>query len=195
MYSIFNTFTRPKSLNKFCSLRLALEKSLHYSVTNQNSRLDFNDIDDGDSTSVDIESRSPNRHPLMLMGCSNGGFRFAKFHIKGSLAIIDKTVFRWNVNDAKEITAESLSIFQMVYPKIDLIVIGTGEKYEKLPSELSSHFKKIGIGLEVQSTLNACGTFNLVRQHKPGVIGAALIPIKDNSVSVAALNSPKTKLL
>jgi len=64
----------------------------------------------------------------------------------------------------------------MVYPKLDLIVVGTGEKAKFIPPNVRESLKRSGISLEVQSTKNACGTFNVLLQQKPTSIAAALIP-------------------
>jgi len=112
----------------------------------------------------------------MLTGYMKGGFRFEQMSIAGSIGIVNKVAFRWNVTDAKDITLESLSFFLMLHPKIDLIVIGTGEKLVRIPREVTMALRNVGVGVEIQSTKHACGTFNLLREHRPAGIAAALIP-------------------
>ena len=55
-------------------------------------------------------------------------------HIKvlGPILIFPKTIFSWNVEDTKEINENSLSIFKLIQPRLDVLVIGIGDKYEKV---------------------------------------------------------------
>ena len=55
-------------------------------------------------------------------------------HIKvlGPILIFPKTIFSWNVEDTKEINENSLSIFKLIQPRLDVLVIGIGDKYQKI---------------------------------------------------------------
>jgi len=148
-----------------------------YNRSQHLSKLDFNDLQESaSSVNIDIASRSEEKHPLMLMGCVNNGFRFSNMTVKGPVALVDKLALRWNVEKAEDITEESFALFKMIYPKIDLIVVGTGEKAKFVPPQVRESLKRDGISLEVQSTKNACGTFNVLLQQKASSVAAALIP-------------------
>jgi len=55
-------------------------------------------------------------------------------HIKalGPILVFPKTIFSWNIEDINEINEKSLSIFKLMHPRVDVLVIGTGDKYEKI---------------------------------------------------------------
>ena len=67
-----------------------------------------------------------------------------------------------------------------------MIVVGTGDKTEYISSDITTELRNRGIGVEVQDTPHACGTYNLLKGQKPQAIGAALIPI---------VSLPKTKYI
>lgn len=46
----------------------------------------------------------------------------------GPTILFPKAVFSWNVAGPKFVTAESLSIFGLVEPRIETLIIGTGEE-------------------------------------------------------------------
>ena len=48
-------------------------------------------------------------------------------------------MFLWDVKDVDDITIESLSLFHLVYPTIEILFIGTGEKMtRRLPPEVTN---------------------------------------------------------
>lgn len=63
-------------------------------------------------------------------------------------------------------------------------MIGTGNSYYPIQPEILAVIRERGIGVEVQDTIHACGTYNLLKSDKPNQIGAALIPITDNKLIV-----------
>ncbi|EPQ07245.1 NADH dehydrogenase [ubiquinone] 1 alpha subcomplex assembly factor 3, partial [Myotis brandtii] len=74
-----------------------------------------------------------------------------------------------------DITEESLSLFWMLEPPIEIVVVGTGDRAERLPPPVLRAMRQRGIAVEVQDTPNACATFNFLC-HEGRVTGAALIP-------------------
>jgi len=51
-----------------------------------------------EKTTIEADSKNPDRHPLSLTGYGPGIFKFAHMSIKGSIAIVDQAVFKWNVS-------------------------------------------------------------------------------------------------
>jgi NADH dehydrogenase [ubiquinone] 1 alpha subcomplex assembly factor 3 len=70
---------------------------------------------------------------LQITTFNQFGFSINK-HIKvlGPILIFPKTIFSWNIEDTKEINEKSLSIFKLIQPRVDVLVIGIGDKYEKV---------------------------------------------------------------
>ena len=62
---------------------------------------------------------------LTLMSFSPFGFRLAnEIFVQGPIAIFPKHIFHWNVAKTEEITEESLSLFHLIEPKLDVLIIG-----------------------------------------------------------------------
>lgn len=103
------------------------------------------------------------------------GFTISGNRVFGPCALLPQTVVQWNVGSHQDITEESFSIFWMLEPRIEIVVVGTGNKTERLHSQVLQAMRQRGIAVEVQDTPNACATFNFLC-HEGRVTGAALIP-------------------
>ncbi|XP_067057167.1 uncharacterized protein [Acropora muricata] len=76
----------------------------------------------------------------------------------------------------EDIIAESLSLFTIMEPPIEIVVVGTGDKLFRLDPKLHSYMRKQhNILLEVQATANASATFNFLLEETR-LVGAVLIP-------------------
>lgn len=69
-------------------------------------------------------------------------------------------------------------VFDLVHPKPDLLILGTGKSILPLSPETRRHINELGIRIEVQDTRNAAAQFNLLATER-GVhqVAAALVPI------------------
>uniref|UniRef100_A0A8C6SGJ3 NADH dehydrogenase [ubiquinone] 1 alpha subcomplex assembly factor 3 n=1 Tax=Neogobius melanostomus TaxID=47308 RepID=A0A8C6SGJ3_9GOBI len=113
-------------------------------------------------TSVSIMKNEPGSGPMILSYSSRG------FNIDGN------RVFG-PVGSHRDITEESVSLFHMIEPRIEILVLGTGAKVERIDPSVLALLKKKGISLEVQDTPNACATFNFLTSERR-VAAAGLIP-------------------
>ncbi|KAF2010592.1 hypothetical protein BU24DRAFT_356144 [Aaosphaeria arxii CBS 175.79] len=79
---------------------------------------------------------------------------------------------QWEVQD------EAWGLFDLLYPKPDLLIIGTGPHMLPIAPKVRTHLNNLGIRLEIQDTRNAAAQFNLLATER-GVsqVAAALIPI------------------
>ncbi|XP_004704025.1 NADH dehydrogenase [ubiquinone] 1 alpha subcomplex assembly factor 3 [Echinops telfairi] len=125
-------------------------------------------------TSISLLQReSPN---VMYIDSYNiRGFTINGNRVHGPCALLPHSVVQWNVGSHQDITEESLSLFWMLEPPIEIIVVGTGDRTERLPPEVLRGMRQRGIAVEVQDTPNACATFNFLC-HEGRATGAALIP-------------------
>lgn len=94
-----------------------------------------------------------------------------------------RTVLSWTVNDANNINEESLSLFAIIEPKLDIIVIGTGNKMEDRTffNTLLPFARKYKLNLEVLPTDQACSTFNFLNSEGRYVAGALIPPLHINA--------------
>ncbi|WPH01474.1 nadh dehydrogenase [Acrodontium crateriforme] len=77
-----------------------------------------------------------------------------------------------------DLDQQSWGVLDLVWPKPDLLIVGTGASILPLSPETRNHISQLGIRVEVQDTRNAAAQFNLLATER-GVnqVVAALIPI------------------
>ncbi|XP_059505658.1 NADH dehydrogenase [ubiquinone] 1 alpha subcomplex assembly factor 3 [Stegostoma tigrinum] len=112
---------------------------------------------------------------LFIDSYSKLGFTINGNRVCGPCAVIPQAVLQWNVGSYKDITEDSLALFYMLEPKIEILVLGLGERVQRLDPKLFMLLKNKGIAVEVQDTPNACATFNFLTSEKRHT-AAALIP-------------------
>uniref|UniRef100_A0A8C8T0E4 NADH dehydrogenase [ubiquinone] 1 alpha subcomplex assembly factor 3 n=1 Tax=Pelusios castaneus TaxID=367368 RepID=A0A8C8T0E4_9SAUR len=113
---------------------------------------------------------------LFVDGYSSWGFTVNGDAVVGPCAIVPRAILQWNVGSYKDITEESLALFRLLEPRIEILVLGLGDKVQQLDPGVLKRVKDCGIAVEVQDTPNACATFNvLVSEWR--VTAAALIPL------------------
>lgn len=93
----------------------------------------------------------------------------------------DSNGTRKNLRNAKgqfHIPEQAWAILDLLWPKPDLLVLGTGPSIAPLSPETRQRLNEMGIRVEVQDTRNAAAQFNLLATER-GVqqIAAALVPI------------------
>uniref|UniRef100_A0A8C5SH25 NADH dehydrogenase [ubiquinone] 1 alpha subcomplex assembly factor 3 n=1 Tax=Laticauda laticaudata TaxID=8630 RepID=A0A8C5SH25_LATLA len=120
-----------------------------------------------------LERESPNI--MFIENYTNYGFSINGNTVVGPCAILPHAILQWNVGTYKDIIPDSLTLFCMLEPKIEIVVLGTGAKVERLDPDILKCLQQRGIAVEVQSTPNACATFNFLVSERR-VTAAGLIP-------------------
>ncbi|KAG9483459.1 hypothetical protein GDO78_009398, partial [Eleutherodactylus coqui] len=82
------------------------------------------------------------------------------------------------VGSHEDISVESLSLFHLLVPKIEILVLGTGSRVERLDPAITRFMREKGVAVEVQDTPNACATYNFMISERR-VTAAALIPVTE----------------
>ncbi|KAF8338793.1 NADH dehydrogenase 1 alpha subcomplex assembly factor 3 [Cantharellus anzutake] len=104
-------------------------------------------------------------------------------------------VFLWNVPpittswDAWNL--DHFKIFEVVIPRPEILILGTGEKSLIPPPEIKKYLSSIGVQLDVMNTWNACSTYNLLVEEGRRV-AAALLPLSHRQWDNAPSPSPLT---
>ncbi|XP_022104898.1 NADH dehydrogenase [ubiquinone] 1 alpha subcomplex assembly factor 3-like isoform X2 [Acanthaster planci] len=125
-------------------------------------------------TTVSLLSKESEGLPF-ISSYSHHGFTVSGDRVIGPLAVLPRSLVHWNVSSVKDINEESLSLFHLLEPKIEILVLGVGAINHKLDPGLHKFLRQKGIALEVQDTPHACSTFNyLVSENR--VVAAGLIP-------------------
>lgn len=113
---------------------------------------------------------------LLVDSYSTAGFRLNNgLYVIGPMALFPRSVLQWNVSSLENVSEEAFSLFTLLEPKIDVLVIGIGDRHEKLDPRLINFLRSHGIGVEMHPTVTACTTFNFLNVEDRNV-AAALIP-------------------
>ncbi|XP_077987755.1 NADH dehydrogenase [ubiquinone] 1 alpha subcomplex assembly factor 3-like [Glandiceps talaboti] len=130
-------------------------------------------------TTISILSKEAGGLPF-ITGYSSQGFTISGDRVVGPVAILPKTLVHWNVSGFEDINEGSLSLFHVIEPKIELLILGLGTTTQRLDPELHKFMRSKGIALEVQDTAHACQTFNYL-MNESRVVAAGLIPPLDRT--------------
>ncbi|TNM88870.1 hypothetical protein fugu_005124 [Takifugu bimaculatus] len=103
---------------------------------------------------------------ILIQSYSPQGFNIDGNRVFGPCALLPPAILQWKVGTYKDITEESLSLFHMLEPKIEILVLGTGAKVERINPTVLAMLKKKGIAVEIQDTPNACATFNFLTSER-----------------------------
>ncbi|EDW74788.1 uncharacterized protein Dwil_GK15710 [Drosophila willistoni] len=115
---------------------------------------------------------------LMITGYSQYGFRLNNDMVLiGPITVFPRSVLSWNVNTFEDINEQSLSLFPILDPKLDVLIIGIGDQSPTpaLSKRIIEFMKKYKINVEVLRTEQACATFNFLNAESR-MVACALIP-------------------
>lgn len=128
---------------------------------------------------TDVKEKDGMRsYPPYVTSYSSQGFNIKGIRVFGSVAILPTIFYHWRIKRPEDVTPESLALFTIMEPPVEIVVIGTGDKLFRLDPEIQTHMrKKHNVLLEVQDTANATATFNFLLEETR-LVGAALIPPK-----------------
>lgn len=121
-----------------------------------------------------VMQREPDSGPIIL-SYSSRGFNIDGNRVVGPCAVVPPAILQWNVGSHKDITVESLALFYLLEPRIEVLVLGTGSRTERLDPKILSFLRTKGIAVEIQDTPNACATFNFLTSERR-IAAAGLIP-------------------
>ncbi|KAM7422614.1 hypothetical protein PAMA_010583 [Pampus argenteus] len=103
-------------------------------------------------TTVTVMQKEPGRG-VMINGYSSQGFNIDGNKVFGPCALLPPAILQWNVGSYKDITEESVSLFHMLEPRIEIIVLGTGARLEQINPSVLALLRSKGIAVEVQDTV------------------------------------------
>lgn len=128
--------------------------------------------------------------PLMIDSYTQQGFKLNNgIKVMGPVIIFPRTVLGWDVGAPQDITPTSLTLFSVLEPKPDVLVIGVGDRGSKLPLETVKFLKSKRINLEVLATEHACTTFNFLSGEGRCVAAVMIPPTQVNWTAYDLANS------
>lgn len=126
--------------------------------------------------SLDITPSTPEGRQV-IQKYGDGRFQIAGVSFAGSVLVMPETSIAWSIDEAADITVQSLSPLFSEASRTGIILIGCGPKFLAPPKGLRAALKEQGAVLEWMDTGAACRTFNvLLTEERP--VAAALIAVE-----------------
>ena len=105
-----------------------------------------------------------------------GRFSVSKERHQGSIIVFSERAFAWPVTDVADISIENLEPVLAADPAVEILLIGCGERMQRIPEPLLQALRDKRIGADVMDTGAACRTFNVLLSEGRRV-AAALIAL------------------
>lgn len=109
--------------------------------------------------------------------------------VLGPVVAFRRTILSWHVRNIRDITPNSLLLFSLIHPKLEILVIGVGqsENIPLLSREVLDYLRTNNIRVEVLPTEHAVSTYNYLNNERRLVACALLPPEPPSPERVAAL--------
>ncbi|MCA1953330.1 MAG: Mth938-like domain-containing protein [Hyphomicrobiales bacterium] len=112
----------------------------------------------------------------MIDSYGNGGFRFAGMSHQGSVIAMPTGIQVWAVRDPARIDVASLTPVIVEMGRIDLLIVGTGDKALPVDAPFARALRELGLQVDVMDTPSAARTYNVLFSEGRRV-AAALIAV------------------
>lgn len=113
-----------------------------------------------------------------VRGYGDHAFQINDTLVRNSVILLPTSYFIWKALKFEDINEESLSIFPLLFPTIEMVLIGCGDTVpNRLPVDLVKKFRSQGIVLEAMTSNSAISTFNVLNGEGRNV-GAAVFQLK-----------------
>ncbi|XP_030029780.1 NADH dehydrogenase [ubiquinone] 1 alpha subcomplex assembly factor 3 [Manduca sexta] len=114
---------------------------------------------------------------LMIDSYATYGFKLNNgLTVLGPMAIFPRSVLSWQVRDSEEVTEESLRLFKILEPKIDLLVMGLESGSRAAAERVYRAARAARLNVEILPSEHACSTFNFLSAEGRSVAGALIPP-------------------
>jgi len=119
------------------------------------------------------------RPPIMVESISETTIKLTDgIILPANCVFLNGTAFMWDVPPPSFGWAgwqkEMFQVFEMVAPKPDILLFGTGRSALPPPPWLRPYLNSLGIQLDTMDSRNACATFNLLAEEGRRVAAACL---------------------
>ncbi|GAB4850755.1 hypothetical protein Ancab_030055 [Ancistrocladus abbreviatus] len=103
------------------------------------------------------------------------GFKVNGIIYEGSVLCVGNLLLSWSPKKISEVTPDSLSVFRILRPIPEILILGCGKYIEPVSPELRSFIRSTGMKLEAVDSRNAASTYNILNEEGR-IVAAALIP-------------------
>lgn len=119
---------------------------------------------------------APERQLIQKYG--DGGFTITGVRYDGSVIVLPERTSPWPVSDFEQATAEGLDPVLAHEPPVEILLIGAGRRFARLPRSLRDGLKARlpRVAIETMDTAAACRTYNVLLAEDRRV-AAALVAV------------------
>lgn len=140
-----------------------------------NRRRDFHSVSSRYSGKMtDILVSSIDMYKTDLRAFGDSAFLINDTLVRQSVILLPQSFYLWDVKTFKDVTIDSLSLFAILHPTIEVLLLGCGKTAPQLCPQIRKHFQSKGILVEVGTTSHAASTFNILNQEGRNVAAALL---------------------
>lgn len=127
------------------------------------------------SGGVTLEAQS-NEDMLLVESYGDGGFRLLGRRVQGGVLVLATGFYPIEAKTTQDLSAADFELGFSAEEKPELVLIGTGEKMQLVPSALRQALEAAGIGYDVMDTGAAARTYNVLLIEGRRV-SALLLPV------------------
>ena len=124
---------------------------------------------------MDITPAVPENR-MLIDSYGPGRFQVGGIAYQGPVIVFPTHVVPWSLTRAADVSLDALSLVQQESPPIEVLLLGTGERMEMIPSALRDTIRNAGLSMDIMKTGAACRTFNVLMIEGRRA-AAALIPV------------------
>ncbi|GJQ10095.1 hypothetical protein GpartN1_g1886.t1 [Galdieria partita] len=115
-----------------------------------------------------------NENRMKIDGYSGAYFIVNNVEVRSSILLLPHTGYLWRPQTFAEVTPHSFTLFRLLFPKLDVLIVGGGRMAPHLSEENYRQVSSVCQAFELLKTEDACSLFNLMNEEGRHV-GAALI--------------------
>ncbi|GAB2228031.1 hypothetical protein Droror1_Dr00009860 [Drosera rotundifolia] len=112
---------------------------------------------------------------LIFQEYDETGFKVTGVKYEGSLLCVGNLLLSWSPKKFSEITPDSLSLFQILRPVPEILILGCGKYIQPVGTELQRFIRSTGMKYEAVDSRNAASTYNILNEEGR-IVAAALLP-------------------
>ena len=118
---------------------------------------------------------------VVLEGYYDDGFHVFGKRCAGPIAVLPDLATQWRgVSKPEDVTYDSLMLFVLARPKVDILILGTGKRTEMISPALRAQMRAHGVVIECMASDKALATFNILAEEARNV-GAALLTMSHST--------------
>ncbi|GJD11629.1 NADH dehydrogenase [ubiquinone] 1 alpha subcomplex assembly factor 3 [Galdieria sulphuraria] len=107
-----------------------------------------------------------NGNRMKLDGYSGAYFVVNNVEVRSSILLLPHTGYLWRPQTFAEVTPNSFTLFRLLVPKLDILIVGGGSVTPHLSEENYRQVSSVCQAFELLKTEDACSLFNLMNEEE-----------------------------